>query len=72
MERSVIGGRDVTEQFQRLLQRSGCNVGSTSAEMEVVRAIKEQAGYVAYSAVEEEEQELWRGRLPNEYMYATC
>lgn len=55
--RSDVAGRDVTEQLQLLLRRVGCNM-HTSAEKEIVRQIKEEACYVAFNPVKEEEQAL--------------
>eukprot|EP01054_Gregarina_sp_Poly1_P001048 Gregarina_sp_Poly_1__1047@NODE_1257_length_4605_cov_172_351476_g336_i1_p2_GENE_NODE_1257_length_4605_cov_172_351476_g336_i1NODE_1257_length_4605_cov_172_351476_g336_i1_p2_ORF_typecomplete_len229_score32_63Actin/PF00022_19/1_3e51MreB_Mbl/PF06723_13/2_2e02MreB_Mbl/PF06723_13/0_018ADPRTs_Tse2/PF18648_1/0_37ADPRTs_Tse2/PF18648_1/4_8e03_NODE_1257_length_4605_cov_172_351476_g336_i127193405 len=53
MKRSDVAGRDVTTYLAQLLRRSGRNF-HTSAEMEIVRAIKESTCYVAYASVKEE------------------
>eukprot|EP00949_MAST-11_sp_MAST-11-sp1_P001996 g1996.t1 len=52
--RMDIAGRDVTERLQVLLRRSGYAF-HTTAEREVVRAIKEDLCYVAYDPVRQEE-----------------
>ncbi|KAH3723322.1 centractin [Pelomyxa schiedti] len=44
--RTDLAGRDVTEHLHLLLRKSGC-VFTTSAEMEIVREIKESACYVS-------------------------
>ena len=51
--RMDVAGRDVTEQLQLLLRRSG-HVFHTSAEKEVVRCIKEDTCYVAFNPAREE------------------
>lgn len=48
IQRIDIAGRDVTEYLQLLLRKSGHNF-HTSAEMEVVRDIKEKVCYVAFN-----------------------
>jgi len=48
IERSNIAGRDVTEYLQLLLRKAGNNFVS-SAELEVVRLIKEKICYVVYN-----------------------
>lgn len=53
MKRSDVAGRDVTEYLAQLLRRAGRNF-HTSAEMEIVKAIKESTCYVAYASVKEE------------------
>ncbi|GAM18472.1 hypothetical protein SAMD00019534_016470 [Acytostelium subglobosum LB1] len=52
--RTDIGGRNITEHLQHLLRRSGYNF-KTTAEMEVVRTIKEKCCYVAFDPQKEEE-----------------
>eukprot|EP01132_Coremiostelium_polycephalum_P002031 gene2031-2500_t len=52
--RMDIAGRDITEHLQFLLRRSGYNF-KTSAELEVVRTIKEKLCYVAIDPQKEEE-----------------
>lgn len=52
--RTDVAGRDVTDQLQLLLRRSGYNL-QTSAEKELVRHIKEEKCYVAYNPRKEEE-----------------
>eukprot|EP00604_Paraphysomonas_vestita_P001758 CAMPEP_0174822050 /NCGR_PEP_ID=MMETSP1107-20130205/12793_1 /TAXON_ID=36770 /ORGANISM="Paraphysomonas vestita, Strain GFlagA" /LENGTH=334 /DNA_ID=CAMNT_0016039971 /DNA_START=70 /DNA_END=1074 /DNA_ORIENTATION=- len=52
--RMDIAGRDVTNQLQLLLRRSGHRL-VTSAEMEIVRQIKETSCHVAYNPQKEEE-----------------
>eukprot|EP01133_Synstelium_polycarpum_P015020 gene15020-17764_t len=54
ISRVDIGGRDITQHLQYLLRRSGYNF-KTSAEMEVVRNIKEKNCYVAFDPQKEEE-----------------
>ncbi|EGG13303.1 alpha-centractin [Cavenderia fasciculata] len=49
-----IGGRDITNHLQYLLRRAGYNF-RTSAELEVVRIIKEKNCYVAFDPAKEEE-----------------
>jgi centractin len=49
-----VAGRDVTEHLQTLLRRAGYDF-HTSAEREVVRAIKEAVCYVAFDPAKEEE-----------------
>ena len=56
--RSDVGGRDITRYLQLLLRRGG-HTFHTSAEQELVRAIKEEACYVAANPAEEEK--LMRG-----------
>lgn len=53
IQRSDIGGRDVTRHMQLLLRKAG-HVFHTSAELEVVRDIKEKLGYLALDADREE------------------
>jgi len=52
--RNDIGGRDVTEQLQLGLRRSGYTF-HTSAEKEIVRDIKEKLAYVAFDPLREED-----------------
>mmetsp|Transcript_7187 Transcript_7187/g.9865 ORF Transcript_7187/g.9865 Transcript_7187/m.9865 type:complete len:375 (-) Transcript_7187:180-1304(-) len=47
MQRIDVAGRDVTEYLQRLLRKAGYNF-HTSAEMEVVRNIKEKVCFTSY------------------------
>lgn len=54
--RMDVAGRDVTKHLQRLLQRGGTTL-HTSAEMEIVREMKEQVCYVAYNPAKEEQME---------------
>jgi len=54
VQRIDLAGRDVTEYLQLLLRRAGYNL-HTSAEKEVVRAVKETACYVAFDPAKEEE-----------------
>ncbi|CEM37380.1 unnamed protein product [Vitrella brassicaformis CCMP3155] len=54
--RMDLAGRDVTEHLQLQLRRAG-HVFHTSAEMEVVRQIKESTCYVAFNPQKEEHQE---------------
>ncbi|CAN0041469.1 unnamed protein product [Pylaiella littoralis] len=49
-----VAGRDVTERLQLLLRRAGHNL-HTSAEMEVVRQMKEELCYVAFNPSTEED-----------------
>eukprot|EP00941_MAST-03F_sp_MAST-3F-sp1_P003818 g3818.t1 len=51
--RSDIGGRNVTEHLQLLLRKAGY-VLHTSAEREVVRAVKEETCYVSFNPSKEE------------------
>eukprot|EP01064_Diplonema_japonicum_P037875 TRINITY_DN9004_c0_g1_i1.p1 TRINITY_DN9004_c0_g1~~TRINITY_DN9004_c0_g1_i1.p1 ORF type:complete len:376 (+),score=54.52 TRINITY_DN9004_c0_g1_i1:50-1177(+) len=52
--RSDVAGRDVTRQLQLQLRQRGYNF-TTSAELEIVRQIKEQQCYVAYMPTKEED-----------------
>jgi centractin len=54
IQRIDLGGRDVTEHLQLLLRKSGHHF-YTSAEKEIVRAIKETSCYVAFDPNKEEE-----------------
>ena len=61
-----VAGRDVTETLGLQLRKtSGVNLHSTSAEREVVRAIKEKCCYIALNPVKEEKEAL--GRSGEEY-----
>lgn len=60
IRRIDVAGRDVTEYMQLLLRKSGY-VFHTSAEKEVVRIMKEKAGYVALDPKKEEKE--WSGGL---------
>ncbi|KXN68310.1 actin-2 [Conidiobolus coronatus NRRL 28638] len=51
--RMDLGGRDITEYMQTLLRKSGYNF-STTAEMDIVRVIKEKTGYVSLNAYKED------------------
>lgn len=50
-----MAGRDVTEELQRLLRKSG-SVFHTSAEKEIVKQIKEKVSYVALDPKKEEKE----------------
>jgi centractin len=58
IRRIDVAGRDVTEQMQNLLRKSGY-VFHTSAEKEVVRMIKEKCSYIAADPKREEKE--WSG-----------
>ncbi|KAF2138556.1 uncharacterized protein K452DRAFT_301090 [Aplosporella prunicola CBS 121167] len=58
IRRIDVAGRDVTEHLQTLLRKSGY-VFHTSAEKEVVRAIKEKHSYVCLDPIKEEKE--WSG-----------
>ena len=60
IRRIDVAGRDVTEYLQHLLRKSGY-VFHTSAEKEVVRAIKEKVGYVALDPKKEEKEWIQSG-----------
>lgn len=60
IRRVDVAGRDVTHNLQMLLRRSGHNF-TTSAELEVVRSIKEKCCYVALNPVKEEKEAVSRG-----------
>ncbi|KAL8823441.1 MAG: hypothetical protein Q9191_005852 [Dirinaria sp. TL-2023a] len=55
IRRIDVAGRDVTEYMQTLFRKSGY-VFHTSAEKEVVRAIKEKTGYIALEPRKEEKE----------------
>ncbi|CAK3950020.1 actin [Lecanosticta acicola] len=55
IRRIDVAGRDVTEELQRLLRKSG-HIFHTSAEKEIVRNIKEQTSYVAIDPRKEEKE----------------
>jgi centractin len=55
IRRIDVAGRDVTEHLQLLLRKQG-HVFHTSAEKEVVRAIKEKTSYVALDPKKEEKE----------------
>lgn len=55
IRRIDVAGRDVTEELQRLLRKSG-HVFHTSAEKEVVKMIKEKTSYVAQNPKKEEKE----------------
>lgn len=56
IQRMDVAGRDVTEYLQVLLRKSGSNL-HTSAEMETVKAIKENVCYVAFNIEKSEKDE---------------
>lgn len=56
VQRIDVAGRDVTEYLQLLLRKSGHNF-NTSAEMEVVKDIKEKIGYVAWNSDQIEKED---------------
>ncbi|TIA85331.1 hypothetical protein E3P99_04020 [Wallemia hederae] len=60
IRRVDVAGRDVTHNLQVLLRRSGFNL-TTSAELEVVRTIKEKCCYVALNPQKEEKEAASRG-----------
>lgn len=60
IRRVDVAGRDVTHNLQMLLRRSGLNL-TTSAELEVVRTIKEKCCYVALNPLKEEKEAASRG-----------
>jgi len=55
--RMDLAGRDVTSHLQLLLRRSGHNF-NTSAELEIVRQIKESACFVAFNPAKEESHQM--------------
>ena len=55
IQRLDVAGRAVTQQLQRLLRRQGYHF-QTSAELEIVRQIKEQCCSVAFNPAKAEEQ----------------
>ncbi|CED83325.1 Actin and related proteins [Phaffia rhodozyma] len=57
IRRIDIAGRDVTNQLQLLLRKSGSNL-STSAELETVRTIKEKCCYIALNPSKEDKELL--------------
>ncbi|KAH6563701.1 hypothetical protein BASA50_008039 [Batrachochytrium salamandrivorans] len=59
VRRIDVAGRDVTEYLQLLLRKSGYHF-HTSAEMEVVRIIKEKACYLSMNAAKEEKSATHR------------
>ena len=70
VRRADVAGRDVTEHLLTLLRKAG-RVFHTSAEKEVVRAIKERTGYVALDPRREEKEWLQaggKGRKEVEYV----
>lgn len=60
IRRIDVAGRDVTEHLQTLLRKSGY-IFHTSAEKEVVRAIKEKSSYVALDPRKEEKDWMSTG-----------
>lgn len=67
IRRIDVAGRDVTEQLQTLLRKSGY-VFHTSAEKEVVRLIKESVSYI--SADPKKEEREWLGVKANDPKFA--
>lgn len=63
IRRIDVAGRDVTENLQLLLRKSG-HVFHTSAEKEVVRMIKEKVSYVALDPKKEEKE--WANAKPGD------
>ncbi len=69
MTRIDVAGRDVTQYLQVLLRKSGHNF-HTTAEMEIVKNIKETKCWIAYNydksdkAADEEEPTVWY-KLPD-------
>lgn len=55
IRRIDVAGRDVTEEMQKLLRKEG-SVFHTSAEKEIVKAIKEKVSYVALDVKKEEKE----------------
>jgi centractin len=66
--RMDLAGRDVTQHLQLLLRRGGHNF-TTSAELEVVRQIKEQCCIVAFNPAEQEKQQA-NAQLAAKYQYS--
>lgn len=64
IRRIDVAGRDVTEQMQLLFRKSGL-VFHTSAEKEVVRAIKEKTCYVAPDPKKEEREWIQHNGRPD-------
>ena len=58
IRRIDVAGRDITENLQLLLRKSGA-IFHTSAEKEIVRAIKEKTCYIAADPKKEEKE--WAG-----------
>lgn len=65
--RMDLAGRDVTNHLQMLLRRGGHNF-NTTAEVEVVRQIKEQCCVVAFNPAEQEKQQA-NSQLASKYQY---
>lgn len=65
IRRIDVAGRDVTEELQRLLRKSG-SVFHTSAEKEIVRQIKEKTSHVALDPKKEEKEWLNSGSRGND------
>ena len=59
IKRIDVAGRDVTEYLQLLLRKAGYHL-STSAEMDIVRTIKEKACFVSLNPGKEEKEYLGR------------
>jgi len=53
IQRSDVAGRDVTEYLQKLLRKGGANL-HTSAEMEIIKDIKEKKCYVEFNIMKAE------------------
>jgi len=67
IRRVDVAGRDVTDQLQLLLRKAGHHL-HTTAELEVVRTIKEKCCYVALNPAKEEKDSAGRSeefRLPD-------
>lgn len=63
IQRSDVAGRDVTEYLQLLLQKGGHNL-HTSAELEIVKDIKEKICYVSFN-IEKAEADAWDDLEPD-------
>lgn len=74
IQRVDVAGRDVTDHLQLLLRKQGHHL-HTSAEREVVRAIKEKCCYVAANPAKEEKDMAGRTeefRLPDGNAIQVC
>ncbi len=67
VQRTDVAGRAVTRHLQQLLRKEGAHL-RTSAELEIVRTIKETACRVAFDPRKEEAFELERGADPGHYV----
>jgi len=63
IQRIDVAGRDVTEYLQLLLRKAGHNL-HTSAELEVVRDIKEKICYVAFNVEKTEKEDIEEPEVP--------